>query len=161
VVGMPDAAVQAADRYVGPARGAGRHLVEGGRDRVGLVVDRQRRRVGDGDHGQAHGGGRGRAVDVGDLVGEAVAAAVVRRRRVPEAATGRDRDRAVRRPGDDRPDVAGIAGGRVVGGQLAGEGGVFVAGERVVGGDGDVVDRGDRQRDRGRRGGAVDVGDLV
>ena len=109
--------------------------------------------------------GRGRlgdiAVDVGDLVGEAVGAGEAGIRRVGEGAVRIDHHRAVGRVGELHPDVAAVRAGRVVARQVAVDRRVFGRGVAVVDRHRDVVARLDRDR-RGRFGDvAVDVGDLV
>ena len=114
--------------------------------RHGRVVDRQ-------DH---DGHGRGVRVETGvvRLVREAVAPVEIGGGRVAEAAIDVEEQRAVSWLGDhDRREAAVLDVGVV--GQETGRGdgqhAVFVRAVGVVGGDGAVVDRGDRDRHRRRR----------
>ena len=88
--------------------------------------------------------GRGRlgdiAVDVGDLVGEAVGAGEAGIRRVGEGAVRIDHHRAVGRVGELHPDVAAVGTRRVVAGQARRDRRAFAGAVGVVDRDRHVID---------------------
>jgi hypothetical protein len=125
------------------------------------VVDGDRQVV-DGVDGQEGGGGGDIAIGIGQGVGEAVGAVVVGVRGVGEAAVGVDHDAAVAGSGGERPGVAAIPRGGVVGGQgLSGQRAVFVGEEGVVDGDRQVVDGVDGQEGGGGGDIAIGIGQGV
>ncbi len=179
--------VESGDRQ-GVALGVG--VVAGGGDDDGRVlggrrgVGDRRRCVVDAGDGQRRRRRIGAAVAVVDGVGERIRRRFARLQRVEpavgivgEGAIGGDGEQRAGRQRDLAADVGRdpvdpghrqgvafgvvVAAGAVVGEDVAGETRVLVGGEGIVGGDGRVVDAGDRHLDPGGGGAAVVGGDGV